>query len=132
MSTGARIVRAIIRGHATIASINPPGHADPEGWLRLSGRENRTPREVNIADFWFSNRTRSIVKSPKLYFADSGLLCALLNVRSEDALGESPQSAQSGRRSFSLNCGTVNAAPGASAVCSSGATEHAKWILLWT
>ena len=39
---------------------------------------------------WFSNRTKSIVKSPKLYLADSGLLCALLNVRSEDALRESP------------------------------------------
>jgi len=39
---------------------------------------------------WFSNRTKSIVKSPKLYLADSGLLCALLNVRSEEALRESP------------------------------------------
>lgn len=39
---------------------------------------------------WFSNRTKSIVKSPKLYFADTGLLCALLNIRSQDALLESP------------------------------------------
>jgi predicted AAA+ superfamily ATPase len=39
---------------------------------------------------WFSNRTKSIVKSPKLYLADTGLLCALLNIRSEDALRESP------------------------------------------
>lgn len=39
---------------------------------------------------WFSIRTRSIVKSPKLYFADTGLLCALLNVRSEEALLQSP------------------------------------------
>jgi uncharacterized protein len=35
---------------------------------------------------WFSNRTKSIVKSPKLYLADTGLLCALLNIRSEEAL----------------------------------------------
>jgi predicted AAA+ superfamily ATPase len=39
---------------------------------------------------WFSNRTKSIVKSPKLYLADTGLLCALLNIRSEAALRESP------------------------------------------
>jgi uncharacterized protein len=39
---------------------------------------------------WFSNRTKSIVKSPKLYLADSGLLCALLNIRSEESLRISP------------------------------------------
>ena len=39
---------------------------------------------------WFSNRTKSIVKSPKLYIADTGLLCALLNIRSEEALRQSP------------------------------------------
>jgi uncharacterized protein len=39
---------------------------------------------------WFSNRTKSIVKSPKLYLADTGLLCALLNIRSEDAFRQSP------------------------------------------
>ena len=39
---------------------------------------------------WFSNRTKSIVKSPKLYLRDSGLLCALLNIRSENDLRQSP------------------------------------------
>jgi predicted AAA+ superfamily ATPase len=39
---------------------------------------------------WFSNRTKSIVKSPKLYLADTGLLCALLNIRSEEDLRKSP------------------------------------------
>jgi predicted AAA+ superfamily ATPase len=39
---------------------------------------------------WFSNRTKSIVKSPKLYLADTGLLCALLNIRSEEELRRSP------------------------------------------
>lgn len=39
---------------------------------------------------WFSNRTKPIVKSPKLYIADTGLLCALLNIRSKEALGLSP------------------------------------------
>lgn len=39
---------------------------------------------------WFSNRTKSIAKSPKLYLSDTGLLCALLNIRSEEALRSSP------------------------------------------
>ena len=39
---------------------------------------------------WFSNRTKSIIKSPKLYFADTGLLCALLNIRTQQVMLESP------------------------------------------
>lgn len=46
--------------------------------------------QVFLLEPWFSNRTKSIVKSPKLYLADTGLLCALLNIRSEGALGASP------------------------------------------
>ena len=46
--------------------------------------------QVVLLEPWFSNRTKSIVKSPKLYLADSGLLCALLNIRSEDALYQAP------------------------------------------
>jgi len=46
--------------------------------------------QVVLLEPWFSNRTKSIVKSPKLYLADTGLLCALLNIHSEDDLRESP------------------------------------------
>jgi len=46
--------------------------------------------QVVLLEPWSSNRTKSIVKSPKLYLADTGLLCALLNIRSEDALRQSP------------------------------------------
>jgi hypothetical protein len=50
--------------------------------------------QIVLLEPWFSNRTKSIIKSPKLYLADSGLLCALLNIhsngRSEDALRQSP------------------------------------------
>jgi len=46
--------------------------------------------QVILLEPWFSNRTKSIVKSPKLYFADTGLLCALLNIRSEETLRQSP------------------------------------------
>ncbi len=46
--------------------------------------------QIVMLEPWFSNRTKSIVKSPKLYIADSGLLCALLNIRTEAALRQSP------------------------------------------
>src|SRR5579859_2704122 len=46
--------------------------------------------QVVLLEPWFSNSTKSIVKSPKLYLADTGLLCALLNIRSEDVLLQSP------------------------------------------
>ena len=49
-----------------------------------------TSGQIVLLEPWFSNRTKSIVKSPKLYLADTGLLCALLNVRSESALLQSP------------------------------------------
>jgi predicted AAA+ superfamily ATPase len=46
--------------------------------------------QIVLLEPWFSNRTKSIVKSPKLYLADSGLLCALLNIRSAEDLRRSP------------------------------------------
>jgi hypothetical protein len=46
--------------------------------------------QVVLLEPWFSNRTKSMVKSPKLYLADTGLLCALLNIRTEEALRQSP------------------------------------------
>jgi hypothetical protein len=46
--------------------------------------------QVAVLEPWFSNRTKSIVKSPKLYLSDSGLLCALLNVRTVEDLRDAP------------------------------------------
>jgi hypothetical protein len=46
--------------------------------------------QIVLLEPWFSNRTKSIIKSPKLYLADTGLLCALLNIRSEETLRQSP------------------------------------------
>ena len=46
--------------------------------------------QVVLLEPWFSNRTRSIVKSPKLYLSDTGVLCALLNLRSVRDLRQSP------------------------------------------
>ena len=39
--------------------------------------------QIVLLEPWFSNRTKSIVKSPKLFLADTGLLCALLNIKSQ-------------------------------------------------
>lgn len=41
---------------------------------------------VVLLEPWFGNRLKSLVKSPKLYFADTGLLCALLGIRNEEEL----------------------------------------------
>jgi predicted AAA+ superfamily ATPase len=46
--------------------------------------------QIVLLEPWFSNRTKSIVKSPKLYLADTGLLCALLNIRSLAELVQAP------------------------------------------
>ena len=35
---------------------------------------------------WYNNLNKRIIKSPKLYFYDTGLLCHLLNIKSADAL----------------------------------------------
>lgn len=39
---------------------------------------------------WFVNRTKRLVKSPKLYFYDTGLACALLGIESEIQLERDP------------------------------------------
>ncbi len=46
--------------------------------------------QIVLVEPWYSNRTKSIIKSPKLYIADTGLLCALLNIRTVDELTSSP------------------------------------------
>jgi uncharacterized protein len=46
--------------------------------------------QIVLLEPWFSNRTKSIVKSPKLFLSDTGMLCALLNIRSEEALLQAP------------------------------------------
>ncbi|MFT4093801.1 MAG: ATP-binding protein [Niabella sp.] len=35
---------------------------------------------------WYNNLNKRIIKSPKLYFCDTGLLCHLLNIKNVDAL----------------------------------------------
>ena len=46
--------------------------------------------QIALLEPWFSNKTKSIVKSPKLYLTDTGLLCTLLNIQTTDELRRSP------------------------------------------
>jgi predicted AAA+ superfamily ATPase len=55
-------------------------------WLSML----ETSGQAVLLEPWFSNRTKSLVKSPKLYIADTGLLCALLNIRTVSDLRDSP------------------------------------------
>jgi len=45
---------------------------------------------VFLLEPWFANRTKSLVKSPKLYLADTGLLCFLCGIRNVEDLLSSP------------------------------------------
>jgi uncharacterized protein len=61
-----------------------PSTADK--WLSVLAASD----QVYLLEPWFSNRTKSLVKSPKLYLNDSGLLCFLLGVSSSTDLFASP------------------------------------------
>lgn len=45
---------------------------------------------VRIVRPWFANVGKRLVKSPKLYFCDTGLLCHLLGIRSAEQLRRDP------------------------------------------
>lgn len=55
-------------------------------WLSVLQASN----QVILLEPWFSNKNKSLVKSPKLYLADTGLLCHLLGIISSEELLRSP------------------------------------------
>jgi uncharacterized protein len=63
--------------------ISPPTANE---WLSVLNASN----QVFLLEPWFNNQTKTLVKSPKLYMADSGLLCHLLGIKTEETLVESP------------------------------------------
>jgi len=63
--------------------ISPPTANE---WLSVLHASN----QVILLEPWFSNKTKSLVKSPKLYLADTGLLCHLLGIHSTEELFKSP------------------------------------------
>ena len=46
--------------------------------------------QIHLLEPWFNNKSKQFVKSPKLYIADTGILCTLLNIFSVDDLNRSP------------------------------------------
>lgn len=55
-------------------------------WLTILEASN----QIFILEPWFSNKTKGLAKSPKIYLTDSGLLCHLFNIKSREDLFESP------------------------------------------
>lgn len=55
-------------------------------WLSVLTASNQT----FLLEPWFSNRSKSVVKSPKLYWGDAGFLVWLLGIQSEEELARSP------------------------------------------
>lgn len=55
-------------------------------WLSVLQASN----QVFLLEPWFSNRTKSLVKTPKLYWCDTGFLCFLAGIRSAEELARSP------------------------------------------
>ncbi len=56
------------------------------GWINLL----QTSCIVYLMQPWFTNTSKRLIKSPKLYFYDSGLACWLLNIRSAEQLSRDP------------------------------------------
>jgi uncharacterized protein len=55
-------------------------------WLSVLEASN----QVFFLEPWFSNQTKSLTKSPKLYLSDTGLLCFLVGIGAADDLADSP------------------------------------------
>ena len=84
--------------------------------------------QVALLEPWFSNRTKTMVKSPKLYLQDTGLLCSLLNIRDAASLLQAPYVGAVWETFVLVNCVTGNAWPIGRVVFSSGVTARARWI----
>ena len=54
-------------------------HQTARSWLSIL----QASSIVYLLSAWASNATKRLIKAPKLYFCDTGLLCHLLHVRSE-------------------------------------------------
>ncbi|PIR16449.1 MAG: hypothetical protein COV46_08390 [Deltaproteobacteria bacterium CG11_big_fil_rev_8_21_14_0_20_49_13] len=55
-------------------------------WLSVLQASN----QVVLLEPWFNNKTKSLIKSPKIYFNDTGLLCYLTSISNIDELTRSP------------------------------------------
>ena len=63
--------------------LSAPGIKQWLGILELTG-------QVLLVQPYFENLGKRLVKAPKVYFTDTGLLCHLLGLRNESELARSP------------------------------------------
>jgi predicted AAA+ superfamily ATPase len=56
-------------------------------WLSLL----ETSKQISLLEPWFSNKTKGIAKTPKLFWNDTGLICSFLNIRSREDFLNHPQ-----------------------------------------
>jgi uncharacterized protein len=61
-------------------------HATARAWIDLL----QTSFIVHLLPPWFTNTSKRLMKSPKLYFYDVGLACWLLGLRSSDQVSRDP------------------------------------------
>ena len=63
--------------------ISPPTANE---WLSVLQASN----QILLLEPWFNNKTKGLIKSPKIYMADTGLLCSLVGLQSIEELLRSP------------------------------------------
>lgn len=61
-------------------------HATARAWIGLL----QTSYVIHLLPPWFTNTSKRLIKSPKLFFFDVGLASWLLGIRTEDQLGRDP------------------------------------------
>jgi len=108
-------LRALSQGlRPALGQSAQPGGPGPGRWYPrprrpISALDSGGLRAGHLVGAVFSNRTKSIVKSPKLYLNDTGLLCALLNIRDAARSGRRPPPGPCGKLSCWRNCVTGSA-----------------------
>ena len=55
-------------------------------WMSVLEASN----QVSLLEPWHTNRSKSLIKSPKIYFNDTGMLCHLLGISTVEELIKSP------------------------------------------
>lgn len=61
-------------------------HVTARAWLDLL----QTSYIIHVLPPWFTNTSKRLIKSPKLYFCDVGLACWLLGLRTADQVSRDP------------------------------------------
>ena len=82
--------------------------------------------QLMLLEPWFANRTKSLVKRPKLYLRDAGLAALLCGVQTIEALRASPLPAPCGKRSSAPRSAARSRTGAAGGTSTSGADGRGK------